>query len=170
MNKTKVYYNGIAKGYASLYHEEQKNKINYVKDYFPLNGEVLDLGSGDGILNNFLNLNLISLYSFDISVELLKLNSNVEKRKFLGNICENLPFKNNQFDYIFSFSVFQDLTCLNIAFDEVKRVLKNEGLFIISFIKFSQKKEIILDLINENFLVLKKFEEEKDLIFVLKKI
>lgn len=160
----KTYYNSIAKGYSNLYHKEQKNKINLIKNQFPIQGTVLDLACGDGILNQFLSKN-VKLYSFDISDELLKLNSNKKENKFQGNSTK-LPFKSNKFDAICSFTALQDIEDLENTFKEMKRVLKKEGQIIISFLKISKKKDKIIKLIENNFNTKKRIEEEKDLIFI----
>ncbi len=165
--KTQNYYDGIAKGYKELYHKEQIQKINLVKNYFPKKSKlVLDLGSGDGVLNKFISKD-VNLISMDLSFELLKLNSN--KNKILAN-AQKLPFKNNSLDFIFSFTIIQDidLKMISIVIEEMKRVIKKEGKLILSFIKVSKKIKIIEKEIQKNFKIIGKIEEEKDFIFVLK--
>jgi ubiquinone/menaquinone biosynthesis C-methylase UbiE len=158
------YYDGIAKGYSNLYHEEQIKKISLIKKYFPTKGLILDLGSGDGVLNQFLDKE-IKLISLDLSFELLKLNKN--KNKIQASIL-NLPFKNNSFEFISSFTVFQDMPNLKKAITETKRVLKKEGVFILSFLHMAKDVTILLEEIKNNFEIIEKFKEEKDYIFVLK--
>lgn len=166
-SKTLNYYDGISKGYKNLYHEEQIQKINLIKEYLPKKGIMLDLGSGDGVLNkslkDFKNLKLIS---FDLSFELLKLNNN--QIKIQGSV-QNLPFKNNSIDSISSFTVFQDLPNPKQAIKETKRVLKDNGIFILSFLYLAKDVEILLEEIKNNFEIIKEIKEEKDYIFVLKK-
>lgn len=162
------YYNGIAPGYKKLYHQEQIKKISLILEELPIFGKMLDLGSGDGVLNQFLNKN-IQLISFDLSKELLKLNPNIEENKICGN-AEKLPFKNNQFDCVCSFSVFQDITNKPKAIREIYRILKNESLFFLSFVKLNKDTvNILTTQIHKYFTIIKKLEEEKDLIFILKK-
>jgi ubiquinone/menaquinone biosynthesis C-methylase UbiE len=168
IEKTKNYYDGIAQGYKNLYHEEQILKLNYVKDLFPKKGIVLDAGCGDGVLNQFISKNC-ELYSFDLSSELLKLNSNVSIRKFQGSLTNLSIFENNYFDFISSFSVIQDISDFEKVLVEFVRVLKKDGTVCLSFVKFSSKKDLILKIINKEFKIVKKFEESKDLIFVLRK-
>lgn len=168
MNKTKNYYNGIAHGYKELYHKEQIQKIYYIIKELPHSGKILDLGSGDGVLNQFLDSN-IELISFDISEELLKLNPNKKKNKIQGDI-QNLPFKTNEFDYILSFSVFQDILNKKKAIRETYRVLKPNGKFIISFVCINKETvDTITTEIFKYFKIEKKIKEEKDLIFILNK-
>ncbi len=165
--ETKNYYNAIASGYSKLYHKEQEQKILLVLEYLPRNSKILDLGSGAGVLNKFIDPSNV-LFSLDLSEELLNINSNKKDNKICSSITQT-PFKNQEFDYICSFTVFQDLEFVGKAFDEVLRILKKDGTFIISFLKISKKKELILLLIRKNFRIEKEIEEEKDLIFILKR-
>lgn len=169
LNETRNYYDGIANGYSNLYHQEQIKKISYILEYLPKSGRVLDAGAGAGVLNDFLDRKIIDLFSFDLSCELLKLNPNNSDRKFCGDLCNLGLFECCSFDFICSFSVIQDLENPIFGLDEIKRVLKFDGRFIFSFVKFSSKKEIILDYIDRNFKEVFFVEEEKDLIFVLDK-
>jgi len=166
-SKTLNYYDGIAKGYKSLYHQEQIKKISLIKNHLPKRGILLDLGGGDGVLNQFFesdSSNEIDLISFDLSFELLKLNNNL--KKIQGSIL-NLPFKNHSIDNIYSFTVFQDLPNVEKGLDEVKRVLKQNGIFILSFLHVARDVDILLNKIKSDFEIIKEIKEEKDYIFVL---
>ena len=162
--KTLNYYDGISKGYKSLYHDEQVLKIHKIKEFLPSNGILLDLGSGDGVLNQFLELKKTKLISFDLSFELLKLNKNTNRIQ--GSIL-NLPFKTNSIDNISSFTVFQDLPDVKKGIKEIKRVLKNNGTFILSFLHLAKDVKILLEEISKNFKIIKEIKEEKDYIFIL---
>lgn len=164
-SKTLNYYDGIAKGYKTLYHEEQIKKINQIKQHLPEKGNILDLGSGDGVLNQFLSKN-VHLISLDLSFKLLKLNPN--KNKILASIL-NLPIKSSSIDFISSFTVFQDLPNPTKAIEETHRVLKQDGTLILSFLNMSQNVPILIEQINKNFQIIKQINDEKDYIFVLKK-
>lgn len=163
--KTMNYYDGIALGYCRLYHEEQERKIGLCADFLPKNGLVLDLGCGDGVLNRFIS-EKARLVSFDLSFEMLKLNSN--SLKVQGSIL-SLPFLNDSFDCVVSLTVFQDLDNARKAIDEAYRVLKVGGRFILSFLKISKKRGEIKERIKKLFEIERTIEEDKDLIFVLKK-
>ncbi len=165
LKKTKNYYDGISEGYSKLYHNEQILKINKVIDYFPERGLFLDFGSGDGVINKYLGKG-IEIVSFDISFNLLELNSN--GKKICGNGM-NLPFKDDSFDFVSSFTVLQDLPKPKRAVEEIFRVLKKNGLFFVSFLKMSKKYKIIKEKLLENFCKVYEYEEEKDIILVLKK-
>lgn len=162
--KTLNYYDAISQGYKNLYHEEQTKKIILINEYFPKRGILLDLGSGDGVLNKHIIKN-VKLISFDLSYELLKLNDN--GIKIQGSI-HSLPFKDNSIDFISSFTVFQDLSDVKLGLLEAKRVLKKDGIFILSFLIVAKDLNILLDEIKFNFEIVKTIKEEKDYIFVLK--
>lgn len=165
MNRTKNYYDGIARGYARLYHEEQKKKIELLCPFFPKEGIVCDLGSGDGVLNSYLEKT--SVISLDLSFELLSLNSSACK------ICvdiEKLPFQNESLQGVCSFTVLQDTPQPESVIKEVWRTLKNEGIFCVTFLKMSQKAKRIENALLGNFVVELRLEEEKDLLFVCRKI
>jgi len=166
VNLTRLYYDGISSGYSQLYHDEQIKKINLVKKYFPNSGLVLDLGCADGVLNPFLSKN-IKLISFDLSFNLLILNSN--KLRVLGS-AQDLPFKTNIFDLVFAFTVIQDVPNPDLVLKNIFNSLKFEGVLILSFLKISKKSELIISKINELFKIIDLIEEEKDNIYILKKI
>lgn len=159
------YYDGIAKGYKNLYHEEQIQKIKNIINFLPKNGTILDLGSGDGVLNQFIDKK-VKIISFDLSFELLKLNKN--KNKIQGSI-QNLPFKDKSFEYISSFTALQDIPNPKEAIEETKRILKEDGAFILSFLHIAKDINILLEEIKKNFKIIKEIKEEKDWIFILEK-
>lgn len=163
--QTALYYNGIAKGYKNLYHQEQLKKINLIKNKLIQMGTILDMGSGDGVLNNILS-NDVKLISCDISKNLLKINNN--ENRILCDIHE-LPFKNNIFDQIIAITSIQDTTYPEKVITEANRTLKKNGIFIISFLKISKKTSKIQESINTNFQIEKVIEEEKDLIIIANK-
>jgi len=164
--KTLNYYDGISKGYKNLYHQEQTSKINKIKEFLPKEGILLDLGAGDGVLNQFIKPNKdITLISFDLSFELLRLNNNTIKIQ--GSIL-NLPFKNNSIDTVYSFTVFQDLPNVKKGILETKRILKQDGIFILSFLHLAKDIKLLLEEIKNNFEIIKEIKEEKDYIFILK--
>ncbi len=166
IKKTQFYYDAISKGYSELYHSEQIKKISLVSSHLPnLQSPILDLGSGDGVLNNFLDKkqNLISL---DLSFKMLKNNSN--KNKLQASIT-NIPIKTNSIDNIISFTAIQDVENTKKVISEINRILKNKGILILSFLKKSSKKENIISELNKYFKIEEKIEEEKDLILVCRK-
>ena len=87
---------------------------------------VLDLGSGTGAaFDQLLNYETTAL---DPDKKMLELNS--FKNKVLGS-AENLPFEDNSFDNVFCSFVWRNVSDTNKALEEVHRVLKPGGKFIL---------------------------------------
>lgn len=167
INLTKNYYDGISKGYKELYHQEQIKKIEKIINFLPKEGILLDLGSGDGVLNQFIDKK-VKIISFDLSTELLKLNPNIQKNKFQGN-SEELPFEDEHFDFISTFTMLQDVKKPIKTINEIYRTLKKNSSAIISYLKNSDDKELIYKHINKKFIIEKEINEEKDIILKVKK-
>lgn len=101
--------------------------------------QVLDIGCVTGRCIK----NLIDKGSFvtgcDISLEMLKIaRKKFHNVNFVEGDIENLPFKDNSFDVVVASFVIVHLKNLQKAFDEVYRVLKTGGIFVLTNI--NQKK------------------------------
>ena len=87
---------------------------------------VLDLGSGTGAaFDQLLNYETTAL---DPDKKMLELNT--FKDKVLGS-AENLPFEDNSFDNVFCCFVWRNVSDTNKALQEVYRVLRPGGKFIL---------------------------------------
>jgi ubiquinone/menaquinone biosynthesis C-methylase UbiE len=103
------------------------------------NSIILDGGIGTGrTIAPLLKYN-IKLIGIDNSKNMLeKLRENfkgereLEKVRLINGDVTKLPFKNNSFDLIISIQVLHLVTNWKQAIDEVKRVLKPQGFFIIA--------------------------------------
>ena len=87
---------------------------------------VLDLGSGTGAaFDQLLNYETTAI---DPDKKMLELNT--FENKVLGS-AENLPFKDNSFDNVFCSFVWRNVSDTNKALEEVHRVLRPGGKFIL---------------------------------------
>ena len=87
---------------------------------------VLDLGSGTGAaFDQLLNYETTAI---DPDKKMLELNT--FENKVLGS-AENLPFEDNSFDNVFCSFVWRNVLDTNKALEEVHRVLKPGGKFIL---------------------------------------
>ena len=94
------------------------------------NAVILDCGCGFGSFYN-LTKNLNTLY-LDFSFNLLKKFENIHNLK-TNKICgdvSNLPFKNGSFDLVLCINVLEHIIDYKNALNEIKRVLKNDGIAI----------------------------------------
>jgi len=136
MNIRRVYDN-IAEGF---YHLRQRPIISeiyeFAKKWKP--GLLLDIGSGIGSDSLPFAKNGFDCICLDISGKMLKLAKKFEEKKRVKFIliegdCVQLPFKSNSFNYIISISCFHHLEKNHLqAFKEVKRVLKPNGIGLIT--------------------------------------
>lgn len=103
-----------------------------------LDKKVLEMGSGVGTMfENFCGLG-IEVHALDLNYPCAYLtHRRTELNNFKGKgyvyqaDAENLPFKDNSFDYILSYGVLHHSENTQQAFDEIYRVLKPKGKFFI---------------------------------------
>ena len=101
----------------------------------------LEIGCGNG--KNLLINPKLNIIGLDNSIELLTICRKKKLNVVEGNCC-NLPFNNNQFDYIMSIAVFHHLYTEKrriIAINEMIRVLKQFGKGIISMWSFENQEK-----------------------------
>ena len=124
--------------YNTRYRSVQFEKYSRALQNIDLSGKILDLGSGTGLLSKFLGKNLISL---DISKKMLiKSNS----KNVQGDMVK-LPFKNNSFNTVLSFSALMNSSNPQKTINEVHRILKPKGLFVVTYLKdFNFTKDLQL--------------------------
>lgn len=114
--------------YNSRYRSVQFEKYSRTLKDIDLSGKILDLGSGTGLLSIFLKKKLISI---DISQKMLiKSNS----KNVQGDMVK-LPFKDNSFDTVLSFSALMNSNSPQKTINEVYRILKPKGVFIVTYLK-----------------------------------
>lgn len=114
-------YKLSASAYEKRYASIQFEKFKILGK---LNGLVLDLGGGSGLLGKYLRRK--DLVNLDISFEMLRLSDEI-------NICgdlDYLPFKSSCFDTVISFTALQNLPSFDKVFREINRVSK--GKFVCS--------------------------------------
>ncbi|MDD5086348.1 MAG: class I SAM-dependent methyltransferase [Candidatus Nanoarchaeia archaeon] len=157
------YYNAISKSYNELHKKEQLNKINIIKENIkPKKDEILlDVGCGTGISTSSFNCIKIGV---DPSIKMLK----QAKNAFYMKACaEKLPFKDRCFDYVISVTAVHNFKDIKKGLEEIKRVAKKD--VVLSVMKRSSKFGEIEKRIISMFKVKKIIEEEKDIIFFLKR-
>jgi len=112
------------------------DRINYsikladIKPYY----KICDIGCGNAILiKNILNSveGVVKCFGVDINVKIKELSLPNTSFEVVDIEKERLPFESNFFDVIFAIDVLEHLRDLKNAIDEIYRVLKQFGTFII---------------------------------------
>ena len=118
-----------------------------------LTDTIIDVGSGTGdLIDLILNKKKInSIYSIDLNDEMLQYGKKRFKNKnvhFVKANAENLPFKNNFFEYIVSFCL-RNVTDIKKALNEALRILKPGGTFYC--LEFSSPKSSLINSIYKSY-------------------
>ncbi len=108
-----------------------------VKLISEIDGKLLDIGFGSGIIENLLTKSKSKIQIFGIDIA--RVSVETAKRKYpmgkfkVGSILK-LPYTKSEFDYVLALEVLEHIQPHNTfkALSEVYRVLKPNGYFIIS--------------------------------------
>lgn len=154
-------YNSSAQFYDSRYKQIQEEKYSLVLNRYKINGKmILDLGSGTGLLFGFINSTKYqramkyTYVAVDISWNMLlkhkikALKSNREKNiNLMLADAENLPFRENTFNCVFSFTLFQNLPHIKQGIQELLRVSTQNCDLKFSILKKETKLQNLLELL-----------------------
>ncbi len=161
------YYNKIAKSYDELHGEEQRNKLQVIKNLIKPNktDKLLDVGCGTGISSDF----DCDVYSLDPSHELLNiLKKKNQDAKIILASAESIPFPDLTFDYVISLTAVQNFDDIRKGLTEIKRVSKNT--IILSCLNKSNKKDEIILNLNKLFTNYELLNTNTELIFLIQNI
>ncbi|MFD4930802.1 class I SAM-dependent methyltransferase [Peribacillus butanolivorans] len=107
-----------------------KSALSYIDSYIKEESVVLDLGCGNGLITNVMSSISKNVYGMEIDID--KVNEAKEKYKkpfFINRDIQKLPFEDNTFDIITSFSVLQYVDWKK-TLCEIHRVLKPNGKIV----------------------------------------
>jgi len=143
-------YNSSAEFYDKRYRAIQEEKYHIIlENYDLIEKRILDIGCGTGLLFEYIlnskenhNLQKSKFIAIDISWKmLLKFKKKLLKLKNKPNVLfvlsdiENLPFRNNSFNLIFSLTSFQNLPSILDGIRESLRVSTNDSTFKFSILR-----------------------------------
>lgn len=156
------YYDEIARGYNQLHGEEQTAKVKAVLNEveIPKDASLLDVGCGTGIVTELFECKKVGI---DPAVKLLK------QASFPTIICvaEDLPFRDESFDVVVSFTAAHNFNDFKQGLLEMKRVARREGIIIISLLKKAKNYNIIAHFLKKEFDMKKTLDNSHDSIFIL---
>ena len=153
------YYNQIAASYEELHREEQLAKLRIIKENLKLEGneKILDIGCGQCWSTEFFD----NVVGIDPAFGLL------DKRKSVVNgMAEQLPFLDHSFDIILCVTAVHHFD-IERAISEMKRIAKNDAVYVITVLKKVVEKERIAGAIKASFRLKMAIEEDKDVILFL---
>ena len=96
---------------------------------------VLDIACGDGYGTSLLAKSALKIEGVDIDYETIKYASKKykdQKLKFTVGDILNIPFEKNYFDIVVCFETFEHVDEHDKLLNEIKRVLKDDGILIMS--------------------------------------
>lgn len=112
--------------------------LDFIKEYIPKNGKVLDFGCGNGRLLKFIKKDSIEIKyeGVDISERLIAIaQEKYPKRNFkVIEKEDSLPFDNDDFDTVIALAVFHHFNPEMAvgALREMQRVMKRDGVLILT--------------------------------------
>tara|TARA_Y100001970_G_scaffold221973_1_gene272885 strand:- start:1397 stop:2020 length:624 start_codon:yes stop_codon:yes gene_type:complete len=121
-------------GFDKSWRKEAAEKLNA--------GSVLDLGSGTGA--SYYNLEKFDVTALDPDEKMLSLNK--FEKKVVGK-GEELPFNENSFDNVLCCFVWRNISETDKAMNEVYRVLKTGGKFIL--LDMTRPKNLFLKILHK---------------------
>ena len=131
------FYDETATSYRELYTEEQLVKYDAALKALqvPFLGIVLDVGCGQGLFLQRISANSILRVGIDVSFGML-----VEAKKVAGFVADflcadadHLPLREQVFDYVFSFTLLQNMPDPSFTLCEMLRVAETNGSVVASF-------------------------------------
>lgn len=125
----------IHENYFSSHESFHMARYEWIKKrYFTKvrNKKILEIGCGDGGVVQLLK-GENKVFGIDISASGVQNARNLGINTKLVDISsEKLPFRNQSFDYVLIFEVFEHLKCPQCALEEIQRVLKPKGVMLAS--------------------------------------
>lgn len=161
------YYDDIAKGYDELHGEEQLQKLRMIHDYLVEKGfltdtvRILDVGCGTGL----------SAQVFDQRILGVEPSEGLAKQAPFDVTIgpgEEMPFTDNTFDIVLCVTALHNFDDPEQGVKEMKRVTKS--IAAITLLKKANNIDELKGYLRQEFMVLDILDEEKDQIFMLKKV
>ena len=129
------------------------NVFNKIKDLMPREGKrykILDAGTGGGVWIDFLiqhgKVSACDVFRYKIN-ELRKKHRNVDFK--VANLNIYLPYKDEEFDIVVLAEVLEHLYNPEVCLYEINRVLKKDGILIMSTPNSANIKERIMHVVGK---------------------
>ncbi|MGI6766283.1 MAG: class I SAM-dependent methyltransferase [Lentihominibacter sp.] len=130
------------------------SEVEAIKQFIPDSGEGIEIGVGTGIFASRLGIKHGIEPSEKMAAEAIKKGIDVKK-----GVAEKIPVDDASYQFVLMVTVDSFLDDVLKAFSEVRRILVNNGIFIIAFLdkvtplgkKYEQNKHLHKSYKNANF-------------------
>lgn len=132
-------YDLTANMYDERYAEEQEAKYQAALASTAPTGGVLDVGCGTGLFFRHVSSKVKGVVGVDVSKGLLRLAN--ERARSLGNVnvvqadADHLPFKDDVFDEVFTFTVLQNMPNPSETLKELRRIAREGAAVTVTGLK-----------------------------------
>ncbi len=153
--KIKVFQSDKGYDLAAKFYDEKEKYLNSFEQnkLIPMLGDVpdkrvLDVGAGTGRLSIMLAKRGAQVTALDVSPKMLEMIREKCRRDVACNVstvvgdAESLPFEDNSFDIVTAAFLIVHLKDPKRFFDEVYRVLKDGGIFVVTNINQKDPPEV----------------------------
>jgi ubiquinone/menaquinone biosynthesis C-methylase UbiE len=160
-------YDLTARMYDSRYTEEQEAKYQAALADVKLEGLVLDVGCGTGLFFNHISSKAKTIIGVDISKGLLLLAA--ERAKLRRNVnlvqadADHLPFKNDVFGTVFTFTLLQNMPTPLETLAELRRTARRGAAVTVTGLKKTFSLETLKELLRQAALRLVSIKDEENL-------
>lgn len=148
LEKTKKDYNLIAEEFSRTRKKPWEEIKILFNDYLIFGEKVLDLGCGNGRYFPFFKEKRINYFGIDFSEKLIEIAKNkYPEGNFQVGDALNLPFPENFFDKVYSIATLHHIPSKEFRLQflkEIKKILKPEGILILTVWRFHRLKETYL--------------------------
>ncbi|MHA1187112.1 MAG: class I SAM-dependent methyltransferase [Candidatus Heimdallarchaeota archaeon] len=162
-------YDSSADIYDNRYEPIQEKKYQEIFSRVDANfnkEKILDAGCGTGtflnIIKNSSKDNGNQLVGIDLSTEMIKkAHEKYPEISFVVADSDNLPFRDNVFDKIFSVTHLQNLPEPEFTVKEMHRIAVKEAIFAVSILRKTWSNEKLYSIFSENnFTILDEWQAE----------
>ncbi len=160
MNNDSVFWDKLAKIYNKMFENKEAYQRMYslMRDALTKDMDVLDVGTASGMVPRAIADTVNAVYAIDFSADMITNAREITQTPNISYSVQNsydMEFEDESFDAVILSNVLHIMDKPEAALREIKRVLKDDGLFIAP--TFMWKEKNIVGAIQQFFMMRKKF-------------